>query len=496
VGGVGDVIAALPPALSRQGWIPTVLMPGYGALSAVPEANRLGSLPVDFGGETLNVHIHEIVAAQGTHRTIIFEHPQFSPQGAGKVYCDDGPDRPFATDANKFALFSAACAAYILSLEQPPEVVHLHDWHAAFYCLLRQFEPRYQALCGIRTVFTIHNLAMQGIRPLDGDKSSLASWFPALDYDYRAVVDPRYPDCINPMAAAIRLADRVNTVSPTYATEILRPDDPAHGFHGGEGLQSALHEVHADGRLFGILNGCEYPKQDRRKPGWRRLLDSIGAELSMWQSRDSMRASELEVAAARLGNLPKRRPRHLLTSIGRLTTQKVALFMERDAEGQTALDGILEDVGKRGVFLMLGSGDPDLEQQFADACRRHENFLFLPGYAESFTDLLYMAGDLFLMPSSFEPCGISQMLAMRAAQPCVVHAVGGLRDTIRDNVNGFTFEGDTPARQARMFRAAVQRALDIRENNDSRWLKIREAARAARFTWDASAMQYIGELYE
>ena len=496
VGGVGDVIAALPSALTRQGWSTDVLMPGYGTLSELPASRRLTSMPVDFGGTTLEVETFEIPATQDTPRTILFEHPRFSPDGRGRVYCDDGPGRPFATDANKFALFSAACAAYVSGLERPPDVVHLHDWHAAFYCLLRDYEPRFSALQDIRTVLTIHNLAMQGIRPLDGDASSLASWFPNLAYDYASVVDPRYADCINPMGTAIRLADRVNTVSPTYATEILRPNDEAHGFHGGEGLESLLRDVWSGGRLFGILNGSEYPKQDRRKPGWRRLLDTIGAELAVWQRKDPGRSALLEVAASRLNQLPSRRPRHLLTSIGRLTPQKAALFLERVADGNTALDVILEDLGKTGVFIMLGSGDADLEQAFIAASERHGNFLFLPGYSETFSDLLYKAGDLFLMPSSFEPCGISQMLAMRAGQPCVVHAVGGLKDTIRDNVNGFAFEGDTPPKQAHMFREAVRHALDIRQTNESRWLKIREAARAARFTWDAAAMQYIGELYE
>jgi starch synthase len=496
VGGVGDVIAALPPALTRLGWSTDVLMPGYGTLSELPASRRLTSMPVDFGGTTLEVETFEIPATQDTPRTILFEHPRFSPDGRGRVYCDDGPGRPFATDANKFALFSAACAAYVSGLDRPPDVVHLHDWHAAFYCLLRDYEPRFSALQDIRTVLTIHNLAMQGIRPLDGDASSLASWFPNLAYDYASVVDPRYADCINPMGTAIRLADRVNTVSPTYATEILRPNDEAHGFHGGEGLESLLRDVWSGGRLFGILNGSEYPKQDRRKPGWRRLLDTIGAELAVWQRKDPGRSALLEVAASRLNQLPSRRPRHLLTSIGRLTPQKAALFLERVADGYTALDVILEDLGKTGVFIMLGSGDADLEQAFIAASERHGNFLFLPGYSETFSDLLYKAGDLFLMPSSFEPCGISQMLAMRAGQPCVVHAVGGLKDTIRDNVNGFAFEGDTPQKQAHMFREAVRHALDIRQTNESRWLKIREAARAARFTWDAAAMQYIGELYE
>jgi starch synthase len=174
----------------------------------------------------------------------------------------------------------------------------------------------------------------------------------------------------------------------------------------------------------------------------------------------------------------------------------VALFIQPTEDGQTALDAILEDVGTRAVFIMLGSGDPALEARFADASRAHANFLFLPGYSETFSDLLYRGGNLFLMPSSFEPCGISQMLAMRAGQPCIVHAVGGLKDTVRDNANGFAFEGDTPASQAAMFRETASRALSIRETDESRWLRICEGARSARFTWDAAAMQYIGELYE
>ena len=153
-------------------------------------------------------------------------------------------------------------------------------------------------------------------------------------------------------------------------------------FHGGEGLESLLQGVWSDGRLFGILNGCEYPKQDRRKPGWRRLLETIGAELAVWQSKDQARAALLEIAASRLDALPSRRPRHLLTSIGRLTRQKVALFIEPVGDDLTALDGILEDIGSTGVFVMLGSGDAELERVVAATSQRHDNFLFLPGYSE------------------------------------------------------------------------------------------------------------------
>jgi starch synthase len=495
VGGVGDVIAALPPALGRLGWQSTVLVPGYGTLSKLPGSRRVGSMTVPFRGEKNTVEIYRADTGDTNVRIVLFEHTGLSPQGSGRIYCDDGPDRPFATDANKFALFSAACAAFVDALDEAPGVVHLHDWHAAFYCLLRAFDPRFASLQKIRTVFTIHNLAMQGIRPLGGDESSLSSWFPDLDYDHGAVADPRYPDCINPMATAIRLADRVNTVSPTYAGEILRPNDIAHGFHGGEGLEADLCRVASDGRLFGILNGVDYPRMDRRRPGWRRVLDACAAAIATWRDGGANDAI-LQIAEARLRSLPNRRPKHVLASIGRMTLQKIALFLEPIGPNETALDGILHDLGSAGVVILLGSGDPALEERFASLCEANRNFLFLPGYSEAFAELLYRSGDLFLMPSSFEPCGISQMLAMRAGQPCVVHAVGGLRDTVRDNANGFTFDAESPLRQAALFRKTVERALDIRSNDESRWLRIREGAHSARFTWDAAAMQYVGELYE
>jgi len=496
VGGVGDVLRDLPVALAGQGWRPTVLTPGYGIFGALPGATPERSVSVSFGGGTQTVAVLRIPGPDERVQHIAFEHPFFSPQGPGRIYCADSDDRPFATDASKFAFLSAAAAAYIGSLDRLPDVVHLHDWHAALYCVLRANDPRCSALRSVRTVFTIHNLAMQGIRPLDGDASSLRAWLPDLDVDRTGVVDPRYADCINPMAAAIRLADKLNTVSPTYAAEILRPDAPEHGFHGGEGLETDLQRAAAEGRLIGILNGCMYPRRDRRRPGWRRLLDTIGAEVEGWRERAPADRVFHDAALQRLASLPKRRPATVLTSVGRLTPQKAELFLAGSDKGRNALESILADLGRSGILIMLGSGDRRLQTRMAEIASHYPNFLFLCGYSEAFTDLLYEAGDLFLMPSSFEPCGISQMLAMRAGQPCVVHAVGGLRDTVWHEVNGFTFEGDTLEAQARNFAATVRRALETKARDPDRWLHIRDKAAAARFTWSDAAANYASELYE
>jgi starch synthase len=495
VGGVGDVIRDLPVALADLEWQPTVMTPAYGIFGGLPGARLATTMSVDFAGANQQVQVFAIPGPDPRVTQIVFEHALFSLQGAGKIYCDDGADRPFATDASKFALFSAAAATYISGMDDKPDVVHLHDWHTGLYCALRAFDPGYSNLQQIRTVYTIHNLAMQGIRPLDGDESSLQSWFPGLDYDPAALVDPRYANCVNPMRAAIRLADKINTVSATYAEEILRPNDPAHGFEGGEGLEDDLQSVADDGRLAGILNGCTYEKRDRRRPGWRRLLNTIEEELQTWREQGGRNGWIHELALERLHALPKRRPTNVLTSIGRLTSQKTGLFLTGDKQGQTSLENILHDLGNKGCLIMLGSGDSMLEQQVAEIAAKTEKLIFLCGFSETFAEMLYKAGDLFLMPSTFEPCGISQMLAMRAGQPCVVHAVGGLKDTVQDNVDGFSFSGDSPASQARNFAAVVRLALQMKADSPDRWMRIRDRASSARFTWEASAKQYVRDIY-
>ena len=403
--------------------------------------------------------------------------------------CPAAP-RAFATDATKFALFGAAAAGFIDRLPDDIDIVHLHDWHAAFYLLMRKYGPHYDRLRDIHTVFTIHNLSYQGMRPLAGDESSLEAWFPGLEYLPAEVGDPSHSGCINPMAAAIRCADRISTVSPTYANEICEPSDDARGFIGGEGLESLLAEARDNGRLVGILNGCYYDGPKGRRPGWQRILGLATDQLNDWPDGDSQR-----VARKTLSGLPKRRPHHVLTSIGRLVRQKAAMFFEEMPDGRTAIEAVVDMLGSHGVLIVLGSGESDYEQRMLDVARSNSRLLFLRGYSETLADPLYRAGDLFLMPSSFEPCGISQMLAMRATQPCVVHGVGGLKDTVEDGRNGFVFDGDSPQEQARNFVATVARALALRDNDDDAWQKICIRAASARFSWRKSAQQTIGLLY-
>ena len=451
VGGIGDVVRDIPAALARRKCMVSVITPSYGVFGNLPAAKLLQTLSVNFGGAAEKLDLYRLDGIGATRvKHYVIDHPLFSSCGVGKIYCDDPPGQPFKTDAGKFALFCLAVAEAVeKKVFADLDVLHLHDWHTAFLAILRRYDSGHRALQKLRCVYSIHNLAVQGVRPFAGDNSSLEEWYPDLVYERRQLVDPRWSDCINPMASAIRLADAVHTVSPSYAEEILRPEDPEHGRHGGEGLELDLREASKKKRLFGILNGCEYPAAGAPElPDWPSLLQRMRELILLWASHNAELASVHFVAHHALDRLTDKRPKMLLTSVGRITDQKVGLMREPTTSGQPALHVALEALGNNGMLLMIGSGDPDCEQFLSETMATNRNFIFLRGYSDELAEALYGQGDLFFMPSSFEPCGISQMLALRAGQPCLVHHVGGLRDTVKDNGTGFVFSGETPTEQA------------------------------------------------
>jgi starch synthase len=515
VGGIGDVVRDLPPALAAAGHVVNVVNPGYQAFSLLPGAEYITSIQVQFTGQMENIDVFKVPAIEANSNVTIWvvEHPLFALGGVGKIYCDDPPSRPFESDANKFALFSAAVAkATVSEVFGTIDVIHLHDWHAAMLAMLRAYDPEYQKLQSIHTVYTIHNLSLQGIRPLQGPESSLEYWFPKLQYNVDEINDPRYPHCINPMRLAINLSDKIHAVSPTYADEIKQATDLQIGFFGGEGLEADLQRADNENRLFGILNGCDYkqPESDtslsiaelfnvcekevlnwqRKNPEDAAIHLSAIKKLSRLQSIVDCNNSETDVS-----NIQHEMP-IIITSVGRITKQKMLLFQQVLENGKSALENLLQKLGDNGVFLLLGSGDKELEDFLSKIALENDNFILMKGFSIILADYIYAGGDLFLMPSSFEPCGISQMLAMRAGQPCLVHDVGGLSDTVKNNVDGFSFNGASLQDQANNLISCFETALTLKQKNPGKWSELSTSAANARFLWSDVAADYVRLLYQ
>lgn len=526
-GGIGDVIRDVPLALARQGHQVSVITPGYQRLAQINDSKRLGSINTVFCSQPHALDLYRVAPERRDNVLVdhyVLDHPAFAVCGAGSIYCHDETG-PFATDAHKFALFCTAVCDWLIADElHKPDVIHLHDWHASMVAVLRQFHPRYLSLRATHTVFTIHNLSLQGIRPLREDYSSLAHWHPELmtadlwkkSAYIKNIIDPRYNDCINLMRCGLLLSDKVHAVSPGYCQEIQLPSDPAKGFVGGEGLEKDLAFLASEKRLFGILNGCEYPEDGAadhklvlsNSSQRRKIYQLICDTITQWSGDRDWLPSSYLIALQRVQQWQQRRkPLSVsLLSIGRLTDQKVSLLragVQTDNNiPETALDKILSHIHD-GIFILIGTGDYRYEQFFTLMMRKHDNFLYLQGFSEELANTLYGAADLFLMPSSFEPCGISQMLAMRAGTPCIVHATGGLKNTVAHNVTGFVFEGDSATRQVDNMLACVSNACDLvvsstksdNQSDTNNWQLIKSNASKARFRWDDVVDQYLDALY-
>jgi starch synthase len=231
-----------------------------------------------------------------------------------------------------------------------------------------------------------------------------------------------------------------------------------------------------------------YPENTDPTPSWDELLQHIFERPEIFNAK--LPADDW------IEKYKGSQPQNFLCSIGRVVDQKVPLFLEPVNGYDSALEAILATSGPDSLFIMLGSGERELEDRFVEIARQHDNFVYLRGYVESLSAPLYSMADLFLMPSSFEPCGISQMLSMRAGHPCVVHAVGGLKDTVDHAITGFIFEGKNPVEQATNFVICVQNALSIKLNKPTQWKKICSNAAGQRFSWEVAATTYIQKLYQ
>jgi starch synthase len=456
-GGLGDVGGSLPKALRALGHDVRVVMPAYRSIETDYYAGR-GGLVARPGGLLVPVRGAALPAGLFEGRLPGSDVPVYFI--AQRSLFDRDELYGYADDAYRFAFFSRAALELSLALGWRPDLVHAHDWHAApalaWLATAGQSDDRFS---GVASLFTIHNLAHQG-------RCGSDIW------DYLGVithglVEEGYGE-VNFMARGIYHATLLNTVSPTYAREILTPD-------GGAGLDGLLRFRHFD--VHGILNGLDYAVWD---PAVDRRL-----ALPYTASQLEHRAANKAALQARAG-LPLRPAVPLVAMVSRLDWQKGL-----DITGHV-IHLLLNNYAGEAQFVVLGSGAAEYEGMFAHLAGYHADRMaaFLT-YDADLAQLIYGGGDIFIMPSRFEPCGLGQLIAMRYGCVPVVRATGGLADTVQDSVTGFTFnEYSAPA-----FWQALQRAIYIYNVDRDSWRAVQANGMAADYSWQRSARGYQ-QLYE
>jgi len=490
-GGMGDVVRDVPREIATRGDKVHVVVPSYSRLHQ--NGTFLTLLHFNFRGQPCEAELYEVKPKKeiGNIHHYVIHHPEIQAGDIAHIYHND-PKEPFYTDSNKYAIF---CCGVASAIEQGAfdalDIVHLHDWHASLLLFLKTYDPQYPSLKKLRFVYTIHNLAIQGIRPFEGNFASVHNWFPELSFDRNKLMDYRYQDCINLMATGIRLADAVHTVSPSYKEDILLPSKPPE-FIGGESLEKDLQNADNEGRLFGILNGCNY--KNIRTAERNTLFGITIKAIFSWLQEESKKykADFLAHTGEKLLPYLTKKPSFICSSVARLTEQKF-FFFQRSPE---ALIAILEKLKKvNGIYIILGTGAPEYEELFRSISREYSNFIFINGQSEDVIDALYLDADLYVMPSQFEPCGISQMLSMRNGNPCLVHHTGGLADTVEHMVTGFSFDGDTYDDKIAAMLSCFDQTLEVFLNDKPKWKQIQSSAKKKRFTWKKSVDAYYESLY-
>lgn len=366
----------------------------------------------------------------------------------------------YGDDAYRFAFFSRAALELTNALAWKPDIVHAHDWHTApALTWLATAGQGYEQFRGIATIFTIHNLAHQG----------KTHWriFNYMGLQTHSLAEEGY-DEVNFMARGIYHATMVNTVSPTYAQEIMTPA-------GGAGLDGLLRHRHFD--VHGILNGLDYEE-------WDPAADH---SLASHYDADHLekRLHNRHALQAR-ANLPQRDNIPLVAMVSRLDWQKGL-----DITGHV-IHLLMNGYSGEAQFIVLGTGDPGYEEMFARLAAYHpEKMTAYLSYDANFAPLIYAGSDMFIMPSLFEPCGLGQLIAMRYGSVPVVRSTGGLVDTVQDGETGFRFDDYN----ADAFWHALQRAIYVYNVDKPRWQTIQQNGMLADYSWQRSASGYE-QLYE
>ena len=453
-GGLAEVVGTLPKALRKLNVDARIIVPLYGD---VPETLRLqmrqlATETVQLGWRRQHCGLFEL-DYEGMTVYFVDNEYYFRRKGLYNFY----------DEAERFGFFSKAVLDVLPRLGGwIPDIIHCHDWHAGMIpVLLRTQYCRAPWCSAIKTLCTIHNLEYQGVFP----QSILADMF-NLEHDAAAVRGLEFYGMINFLKGGLEYADFISTVSPSYAREIQTR-------YWGEKLDGVL--ARRSDRMVGIVNGIDTEMYDPAKD------EALFANYSL----RSLRGKAINKAKFQesLG-LEQKADTMLIGVVSRLVKAKGFELVQR------VLDEIMmEDV----QLVVLGTGDPHFQDAFRDAARRYPGRMVAHiGYDDTLAHRIYAASDLFLMPSQKEPCGISQLIAMRYGSIPLVREVGGLQDTVEtfnpetDEGNGFSFTNYNAHDMLHVIRLTANTFKDKK-----RWTKLVKSAMQAEHSWKTSAKEYL-----
>ncbi|MDR1368302.1 MAG: glycogen synthase GlgA [Candidatus Accumulibacter sp.] len=457
-GGLADIIAALPNAQAQRGSDVRVLLPGFrGIMAGVTDLVPVAQIGPVFGAATAQLLTG---CLPGSELTAYVIDAPFLYDREGNPYV--GPDRrDWKDNHRRFGLLGWA-AAHIafgeLDAEWQPDIVHAHDWHAGLASAYIRQHPSLKT----PTVFTVHNLAFRGIFPMEcyGELG--------LSTEFLTPSGLEFYGSFSFMKAGLVYSDKITTVSPTYAKEIQTPEF-------GCGLDGVLTERADD--LSGILNGVDYDiwtPQDTKIAHTYTANNQNGKKLCK-------RALQRDFGLQRDGDSP------LFAVVSRLAGQKGMDLI---------IDALPELLDGGGQLVVLGTGEAEIEARFFHASQAYPGRVAVRiGYDEALSHHIMAGADLLLVPSRFEPCGLTQLYALRYGTLPVVHRVGGLSDTVVDTTRetiasaratGFVF--DRPDKAA--LGSRIRDACALYRNDKVGWRKIRRRAMLQDFSWNDSAAHY------
>ncbi|MUZ75710.1 glycogen synthase GlgA [Agrobacterium vitis] len=452
-GGLADVAGALPLALEPLGIKTRTLLPGYPAvLAKLGETQQLLSMP-DLLGETATV----LSARHEGLDLLILDAPTLFNRPGGPYVDTDGRD--YGDNWKRFAALSLAGARIAQgALENwRPDLVHVHDWQAALVPVYMRYDEKPE----VPSLITIHNIAFQGQFSTD--------ILPALGLPEHALWEAlEYYGTIAFLKGGIATAHAISTVSPSYAEEILDP-------HFGMGMEGLIASRAHD--LFGIVNGIDTAVWNPDDDG---LIASPYSAATLRK-----RVANREALTRHFGLDDDAAP--IFCVISRLTWQK----------GMDVLAEVADDlVAAGGKLVILGSGDPGLEEALQAAAHRHPGRIgMVMGYNEPLSHLMQAGADTILIPSRFEPCGLTQLYGLRYGCVPVVSRTGGLNDTVIDaNAAALAAKAATGIQFAPVtvagLRQAVRRAIRLFDDKKL-WYQIQKQGMKADVSWTASAQRYV-----